>query len=67
VVFGNAWIGLFSAVMTALILFLSEIVDEMDSVADMQASARLQWNKRVQSLGIFEQDEDVEPGKSIRS
>lgn len=26
VVFGNAWIGLFSAVMTALILFLSEIV-----------------------------------------
>ena len=53
--------------MTALILFLSEIVDEMDSVADMQASARLQWNKRVQSLGIFEQDEDVEPGKSIRS
>jgi len=45
----------------------SEIVDEMDSVADMQASARLQWNKRVQSLGIFEQDEDVEPGKSIRS
>ena len=26
VVFGNAWIGVFSAVMTALILFLSEIV-----------------------------------------
>lgn len=26
VVFGNAWIGLFSAVMTLLILFLSEIV-----------------------------------------
>jgi CBS domain containing-hemolysin-like protein len=48
-------------------LFGMEIVDEMDSVADMQALARQQWKKRAQSLGIFEQDEDVEPGKSIRS
>ncbi len=39
-------------------LFGMEIVDEMDSVADMQALARQQWEKRAQSLGIYEQEQD---------
>jgi CBS domain containing-hemolysin-like protein len=38
-------------------LFGMEIVDEMDSVADMQALARQQWEKRARSLGIYEQDQ----------
>lgn len=48
-------------------LFGMEIVDEMDSVADMQALARQQWEKRARSLGIFEQEQDqeIEPEKHI--
>lgn len=34
-------------------LFGMEIMDEMDSVADMQALARQQWEKRARSLGIL--------------
>ena len=49
-------------------LFGMEIVDEMDSVADMQALARQQWEKRARSLGIFEQEQDqeIESGKHVR-
>lgn len=35
-------------------LFGMEIMDEMDSVADMQALARQQWEKRARSLGIID-------------
>jgi CBS domain containing-hemolysin-like protein len=34
-------------------LFGMEIMDEMDSVADMQALARQQWEKRARGLGVF--------------
>jgi CBS domain containing-hemolysin-like protein len=34
-------------------LFGMEIMDEMDNVADMQALARQQWEKRARSLGVF--------------
>ncbi|SFJ41913.1 Hemolysin, contains CBS domains [Desulfomicrobium apsheronum] len=49
-------------------LFGMEIVDEMDSVADMQALARQQWEKRARSLGIFEQEQnrEIESEKNIR-
>jgi CBS domain containing-hemolysin-like protein len=49
-------------------LFGMEIVDEMDSVADMQALARQQWEKRARSLGIFEQEQDqeIESGNRVR-
>ena len=36
-------------------LFGMEIMDEMDSVADMQALARQQWEKRARSLGVFDE------------
>lgn len=41
-------------------LFGMEIMDEMDSVADMQALARQQWEKRARSLGII----DPSPGRN---
>ena len=31
-----------------------EIVDEMDSVEDMRALARRQWEKRAEALGLAE-------------
>jgi CBS domain containing-hemolysin-like protein len=34
-------------------LFGMEIMDEMDSIADMQALARQQWEKRARGLGVF--------------
>ncbi|MGE4441449.1 MAG: hemolysin family protein [Desulfomicrobium sp.] len=34
-------------------LFGMEIMDEMDNVADMQALARQQWEKRARALGVF--------------
>ncbi len=39
-------------------LFGMEIMDEMDSVADMQALARQQWEKRARSLGIIDSSSD---------
>jgi hypothetical protein len=39
----------------------------MDSVTDMQALARQQWEKRARSLGIFEQDQEIDSEKNIRS
>jgi CBS domain containing-hemolysin-like protein len=48
-------------------LFGMEIVDEMDSVTDMQALARQQWEKRARSLGIFEQDQEIDSEKKYPS
>ena len=45
VVFGSAWFGLFSAVMTLLILFLSEIVPKTIGV--------VYWSKLVGPVSIF--------------
>ena len=46
-------------------LFGMEIMDEMDSVADMQALARQQWEKRARSLGIIDpvQDSNASSGE----
>ncbi|MCP4718905.1 MAG: HlyC/CorC family transporter [Desulfobacteraceae bacterium] len=45
VVFGNAWFGLFSAVMTLLILFISEIVPKTIGV--------IYWAKLVYPISFF--------------
>lgn len=44
-VFGNAWFGLFSAVMTLLILFLSEIIPKTIGV--------VYWSKLVMPAALF--------------
>ena len=41
-------------------LFGMEIMDEMDSVADMQALARQQWEKRARGLGVFAEQAKVD-------
>ena len=45
IVFGNAWFGLFSAVMTLLILFVSEIVPKTIGV--------VYWSKLVYPISFF--------------
>lgn len=37
-----------------------EIVDEMDSIEDMQALARKNWEKRAKSLGVIDKEADTE-------
>jgi CBS domain containing-hemolysin-like protein len=50
-------------------LFGMEIMDEMDSVADMQALARQQWEKRARSLGIIDSSngKSGSPGEQVTS
>jgi CBS domain containing-hemolysin-like protein len=39
-----------------------EIVDELDSVTDMQVLARRNWERRARALGLLTVDEDVRSG-----